>query len=271
MESAVWYTPEQRESVLATIVRQAEQDERVASCVLVGSGARGFADEFSDVDVCVVAHDGSDVRSVADDWRQWTETTHAVAGYCLSVRAPDVLLHNFMLENYLEINMCILRTRDMLARGAHWRVLFDRTDSVEQRITRSWEERGEPDDAEQYCRERIAAIWHYVLHAYVAVKRERYWQAISDVEEIRAQTIRLRGFTTGADTKRNRDVDRFGPDFLQMLGEALVASPSRDAVISALKAAVSGFFGEVRAVELESGLPSSLPLERKLNDLLSDL
>lgn len=268
MESAVWYTPEQRESVLATIVWQAEQDERVESCVLVGSGARGFADEFSDIDVCIVADDDTDVRSLADDWRKWTEASLSVAGYCLSVRAPDVLLHNFMLENYLEINMCILRMRDMHARGAHWRVLFDRTNSVEQRMTRSWEERGEPESAEQYCRERVAAIWHYVLHAYVAAKRERYWQAISDVEEIRGQTIRLRGLRSAVDTKRNRDVDGMDAAFRSMLGETLVASPSRDGVISALKAAVRGFFCEVRSAELESGLPSSLPLESKLLNLL---
>ena len=48
------YSTEERENALNLICDALRQDDRVAGCVLVGSGAVGFADEFSDIDLHVV-------------------------------------------------------------------------------------------------------------------------------------------------------------------------------------------------------------------------
>jgi hypothetical protein len=265
------YTEEERVSVLGRIVELAQRDERMAGCVLVGSGSYGFADEYSDIDLCMAVHDDVDVRGAFDDWRQMTESMLPVFAYCPSVRGEDIFLHNFFLTSYLEINMCFMRCRDLTARTPNWKIVLDRTGAIHDRMTRTSDSDAQSSDAGQYLKQRVSAIWHYVLHAFVASKRGRYWQAISDIEEIRNQTIRIHGLRNELESKRNRDVDGMDVEFLRGIERTLVAGPNRDEVNRALGAVARSFFDEAHSAEADLGLASSQPLDDKLADLLAGL
>lgn len=60
------YTSADRETLLADLVAFSKKRPDVLSFILVGSGARGFTDQYSDLDVLLVAKEKEDVAAVQE-------------------------------------------------------------------------------------------------------------------------------------------------------------------------------------------------------------
>lgn len=61
------FSPKDREHVLITVLDKLKSDERLAGVIVVGSGAIGFEDVFSDIDLCVVVEKGENLMAVFAD------------------------------------------------------------------------------------------------------------------------------------------------------------------------------------------------------------
>ena len=265
------YTPQDRKEVLELIVCHAKLDNHIDGCILVGSGAVGFTDQFSDIDIVMVLNDKMNVRDISEDWKEKVQSLLPVFSHVLSIRAEDVFLHNFLLNHYLEINMCFLKNCDLEARKSRWKVLFDNTNSLDQKMVESWAKKQTADNFKNYYQDRIDAIWHYIMHVFVAFKRKRYWQAISDIEEIRNQTITLHGLRKGFETKRNREVDMMERGFLSGLEGTLVPKIEEATIKKAIGKVIDCFFEEALAAECELDLDTAKPVKEKMTALLSIL
>jgi hypothetical protein len=57
-----------RDALLGRLVDALQEDERITAAVLVGSGAVGFSDEESDLDVAAVIGGAHDAAAVYQDW-----------------------------------------------------------------------------------------------------------------------------------------------------------------------------------------------------------
>jgi len=62
------YSAAYRCRVLDELTTALMDDERIAGAVLVGSGAAGFKDRYSDIDLAVLVGDESRVDEVYADW-----------------------------------------------------------------------------------------------------------------------------------------------------------------------------------------------------------
>ncbi len=78
---ASFYSPEYRQATLDKVLAALEADERIIGVLVVGSGAVGFDDDLSDIDLCIVAADDDaesvfrDRRHRFEDWnRRWKTT-----------------------------------------------------------------------------------------------------------------------------------------------------------------------------------------------------
>lgn len=264
------YTEEERQNALDRILRLATEDDGMVGCILVGSGSWGFTDQYSDLDLCLVVNDQADIEAVSGEWLTTVRSSLPVVTHFRANPAQDMVLYGFFLESFLEVNLCLLRPRDLEARKGNWKVLLDGLGDLDQRMADSWAQKSSEAGVRDYYLGRIAAIWHYVLHAFVALKREHLWQALSDVVEIRNQAISLHGLRKGLVVKRNRDAHKMDPGFLRSLEGSLVGAIAREELQAALWNATRCFFGEARIVENEHGLDSSEPLRRKLETLLRE-
>lgn len=265
------FSIEERQRVLESICDVLLADEKVASSILVGSGAIGFTDELSDLDLHVMTFETEQVREVFAELKDRVTDLLPVTAYVDSRRGENKVMHHFLLESFLEIDMCILPVAETEAKAPHWRVLFDRTNSVDRRMAKSWEEEQGRDRLEGAHEGYVGAIWHFVLHGVVAAKRGRYWQALSDVERIRSMAAELRGLRTGVRTNRNKDLHEMESLFLERLEGTLVGSLGHAQIAQAMANAVHIFFDEAEEAEAELGLPDSKELEGKLSRLLEEL
>jgi predicted nucleotidyltransferase len=263
------YSPKERTQILDLIAEESREIDVFVGCVLVGSGAIGFSDEYSDIDILVVVDDQLDIAHVSDTWKEHLDTLLPVLSYAEAPRADRIILHNFYLANHLEINNCVLPLRLLSATKANYRVLWDRTGQIQGILDTTWAENRKSNPLRTYFAGKKVAIWHYVNHGFVAIKRGNGWQALSDIEEIRQQVIHLRAYRDRLEPKRNRDVDKMDRVFLERLASLLVTSFSVEILQSKLALATRMFFEESREVSLELGQEYDLArLEAALFELI---
>ena len=239
------YSPTTREATLNRLLTALQGDTRLSGLLIVGSGAEGFEDAHSDIDLCAVTTTADDVRSVSQEWGvkicEMLPMFHSLE----IPRAPNIYLWVFLLENFLEIDLCFLCLDDLRATRNRWKTVFDRSGRIESIMRSTWENRPK-SNLEDVYRYRIGSIWHYVKHAVVAVQRNQPWRAVYELEQIRNQAIELRGLRDELETKRFRHVDQMSEDFLIGLERTLVLSLSEVDIMNALKAATICFFREAR-------------------------
>ncbi len=261
------YSPATREEILNRLLIDLRSDERLAGLLVVGSGAEGFEDEHSDIDLCAVTTSADDVRSAFEEWgvkiREMLHVFHALE----SVRAANVYLWVIFLDNFLEIDICFLCLDDLRATRNRWRTVFDRSGKIEDFMQSSWENRPKPDLEEAY-RSRFDSIWHCIKHASIAVQRNQPWRAIFELELIRNRAIELRGLREELETKRFRHVDQMPEDFLTDLENTLVLSLRSADIMDALKAATACFFREARHYDEMLDLELAKSFETKMKAYL---
>jgi Ser/Thr protein kinase RdoA (MazF antagonist)/predicted nucleotidyltransferase len=247
------YSPKERTQILDLITEESRKNDAFVGCVLVGSGSFGFSDEYSDIDILVVVDDQLDMAHVSGTWKDHLDTLLPVMAYAEVPRADRIILHNFYLANYLEINNCVLPLELLSATKANYRVLWDRTGRIRDILDTTWQENCRRDPLRSYFAQRMDGIWHYVNHGFVAIRRGKPWQALSDIEEIRQQIIHLHAYRNRLEPKRNRDVDRMDRAFLERLESLMVASASAELLMSKLNLATRMFFDESKEVCRELG------------------
>ncbi len=261
------YSPATREATLNRLLTALQNDKRLAGLLIVGSGAEGFEDAHSDIDLCAVTTLADDVRPAFREWGIKVHEMLPVFHSLESARAPNVYLWVFLLENFLEIDLCFLCLDDLRATRDRWKTVFDRSGKIESIMQSSWENRPKPDLEEAY-RSRLSSIWHCIKHATIAVQRQQPWRAIFELELIRNRTIELRGLRDELETKRFRHVDRMSEGFLTGLEQTLVLSLRDIDVMNALEAATTCFFREARQYDEILNLDLAESFETKMQAYL---
>lgn len=239
------YSPAERESTLNRLLTALRSDQRIAGLLVVGSGAEGFADVYSDIDLCAVTTSADDVRPAFQEWGVKIGEMLPVFHSVESVRGANIYLWILLLENFLEIDLCFFCLDDLHARRNRWKTVFDRSGRIEDIMQSSWKDRPKPNLEEIY-RYRLGSIWHYISYAAVAVQRNQPWRALYEIGQIRNQTIELHGLREALETKRFRHVDQMSEDFLTSLEQTLILSLRSVNLMNALRAATACFFREAR-------------------------
>jgi len=242
------FTPAERQGILDQLLAALGEDPRVAGVLVVGSGAEGFEDVYSDVDLCVVIDQAQNVQPAFREWGEKFRASLPVF-YCgESIRGPNSYLWVLLLDNFLEIDAGFLCLDDLSARRGRWKTAFDRSGKIEDIMRTSWANRTGPDLHESYGR-RVNWVWHNVIHATIAAQRGQWWKALYELEQVRNQAIELRGLREGLETKRFRHVDRMSGEFLADVGQTLVARLGTAEIMRALRAATGCFFDEARRMD----------------------
>jgi predicted nucleotidyltransferase len=213
------YTPDERDEIAQRLTGLLSADQRIVRAELGGSGASGYADRWSDVDVVVIAEDGVDHLELADDWAErMYELFPVVHDFRVSFGVEHV--RGFLLENFLELDLGFQppggRQDD---EGEAWWGTDPRTEA--------------------------GFAWHDVLHAVVAIRRGRPWRAHYYIGLLRWRTLAL----AGADMSEYKGADDVRPELLAELADALPRSLESDELVRATRAVTRLFFAELRRLD----------------------
>ena len=177
---------ENAEAVIEQLVAACAADDRVAAVFLGGSLARGEADEYSDIDLCVIVRD----EAYPD----------VIAGRDAFVRAvgEPLFLEDFghdhmafaILADGTELELNFFRASDLetIRPGPH-RVLLDK-DAILTGVTFASPEPDREEQLEQ-LRQILFWFWHDVGHFAAAIGRGQLWWAAGQLEQLRACCVTL--------------------------------------------------------------------------------
>jgi hypothetical protein len=229
-----------REAVLARAVELLEADGRVEAAVVAGSIGSGRADRWSDFDLVAVLAEGVDAEGFAAEWdavayREWPVAHHYATAF------GSTLVRGYLLRNGLLADVAFTPIGDFSV-WALVRVAFDRSDG---RVTKL-ASRPEPWSPTPDWQGEAGFAAHDVLHAAVAARRGRPWQALQFLGRIRTRTLALASERHGQDADDAGYVDDLPPHELEPLARTLVISLDEASLLAAIEAGTRAFLAELR-------------------------
>lgn len=215
------FTEEYRKGVLEQIIDFLKNRNDMQSVIIVGSGAEGFRDKYSDIDLTVVIDDKTDTDTFLSDYQSFLDDTFSIM---INHRVPGRSLAIALLENFLEIDISAVHIDQLSAVRRSWKVVYDKTGQAENIMQETFKNRKSADLSERIDGEFKAAVWgfwHYIIYSVVAIKRNDLWRANWEMEYVRNNVIQLLGLKYGIETKRNRDVKSFPSVILKHLQDTV--------------------------------------------------
>ena len=239
-ESVTLFSVADREAALARAIELLEGDPRVAAAVITGSIGAGRADRWSDFDLAAVLAEGVDAEEFAAEWdalayREWPVVHHYATAFGSS------LVRGYLLRNGLLADLGFTPIGDFSV-WAPVRVAFDRSGG---RVT-ALASKPEPWSPTPDWQGEAGFAAHDVLHAAVAARRGRPWQALYFLGRIRNRTLGLASERHGHDADDAAFVDDLPPDEREPLTATLVTSLDEASLLEAIEAGTRAFLAELR-------------------------
>jgi hypothetical protein len=220
---------EQRDQVLRQAVDALKRDSRITGVVLVGSGAHGFIDEYSDIDLLAIAANSDAAEQAYRDWELTVRRLFPVLHHARSPFTEANRLHVFILEGLLELDTSFTTLSSVVTRRGDGRVVFDRTGAVDDR----WKH---AKLQEIRLRDHLTLFdqaCHRVMECRKSLHRGNIWQASLVLDELRSCTTQIASLIY-IGSIRQRDIDRLPQAFLVDLSSTVVPVEG-DRIVEALR------------------------------------
>ena len=260
------YSAAYRSRVLDELTTALMEDGRIAGAVLVGSGAAGFKDRYSDIDLAVLVGDEAKVDEVYADW--WRRI-HALFPIVDAFKEQPRHLYGFLLDRFLELDVGFQGEAGLYERKPKWRILFDRRGVIPSLM----KPRGKPAVDQAAAHEkRMQDSWYYVLHCVNSIQRGQPLRASFFIATLRNEAALMaglsRGLRTGVDSYFE-DADLLPEEVRRRIGEAFPRSLDPAELLRALKATVDVYYGEAENLDVRLGMDRAPHLRAAMSEYLS--
>jgi hypothetical protein len=227
----------EREGIRDQLIAHARVDPDTVGAALVGSGARGQEDEWSDIDLVLQLADHADEAAVVARWTKWIDAQFSTAD-TLDVMAGGVRYRVFLLSSSLQIDLSFFPHGQFRATDEAFRLRFGSPNP--------------PSNPTQLDVDYVIGMgWLYALHARSALARGKLWQTAMMLDDLRNQIVALACLRHDLNPWHGRDADRLPQDELQ----ALQSSRAAELAWAELGRSKEALVGQFRA-ELEFHDPS---------------
>ncbi|GAA2056035.1 hypothetical protein GCM10009757_33530 [Streptomyces cheonanensis] len=230
---ALGYRQGMRAAVEERLLRRAGEDPRLTGAAVTGSAARGEADAWSDIDLLFAVRDGVPVAEVVAEWSAHLHGSLAALHH-FELTAGETVHRAFLLPGRLEVDL-----------GFTPEATFGQVGDGGFRAL--WGTPAGPSAGATVDVSFLAGLgWHHLLHADVAVRRDRPWLAEHWISAVRDHVLTLAAYRLGLPTHYAKGADRLPPDLTGPLEASLVPDLSRVSLNRALSAVRGAFLTELR-------------------------
>lgn len=219
------------------LVSVAESDPRITGAALVGSGAVGREDRWSDIDLALRLDGDPDETGVVDDWTSRMYRDHGAVHH-LDVRRGDTLFRVFLLSSTLQVDLSFWPSAEFGATGSTFRLLFGEANEL-------------PPVEPPAVVGLIGTGWLYALHARSSIARGRLWQAEYMVSGMRDQVLALACLRHDVPAVQGRGMDDLPSPVTDPFVSTLVRSVEADELGRAFAATVEMLLVEIEKVDAE--------------------
>jgi len=211
-------------------------DQRIDGLVVIGSGAVGFRDELSDVDLIAAVARGLDPATVGDELARDLRSSLPLYRYIQTPPARARGIHVFLLEGHLELDLSFVSTPELRATTERWRIVFDREGEVARQMLVPLPAR--PQLSEQ-ARLRYLAGCGSLWFGLKALQRNEHLLATDRLGEVRNHIAALACLDNfGTDEQVAQRADTL-PEASQIILQSLVCSATALELERAFRAAIA--------------------------------
>lgn len=210
------YSEEDRQAILDKLVFIFTSIEGIDGAILVGSGAKGFTDRWSDIDFSVVSENEEMTRSIWDIINKRVLESFDVYKITYNEYGKNNYLSVILLDNFLEVDIGIVSLSSLSAKRKDWRILSDKSGKISRVMDETWEKRKLPD-LKVHIKESTESIWYHMKNAAFAIKRGKLYRVIKELEELRDEIIEIKAIQENMIAKHYRDVDDMDEVFIKRL------------------------------------------------------
>lgn len=264
------FTTQRRANLLESLAAFFRADHMIAGVILVGPSAEPRQDDFSGIYAQIVVDPEADFPMV---YRRWKDLLPTMMTTIATVESSEPGKHatiSLLLEGYLEIVFYFVRFHQLIAPSRHvkmpdgsmvtvpavrfapypWKVLYAKK-SVRDDLMRLEEECYHPHvgQIDITYQEIMRRIWQPVLRAVMALHRDEIWRAIHNIDQIRAEIIRIAGIIYDVDVRDQTHVDQLPEMLLISLRHTIPTSFTPVAIRRALLSALDLFFIQADILE----------------------
>ena len=177
---------------------------------------REIQDMSQRLDTAVLLSEGNSYQKIAEKYEiiyfKQVETSH---------------LQVYLLSDLLEIDIGYGGYEDAAARKPAFKVLYERSGVVEEKMIRSREWMDDALFTDKQKNDLALAcdtVWAHLMHAAVAIRRGNSFRAIGELEYVRKVYIDLLGDRYRLESGFNRDIDKLPQEAKEDIKSTLVFS-----------------------------------------------
>ena len=241
------YSEEEREKVFRYLVDKFSQRQEVLSIIQVGSGAVGYRDKYSDLDFAIV----TDETNIDLIFKKTQEDVKEKYNVFFFDDMKERKLQLFLLDNYLELDIGYYTLETLYARRENYKIIFDKTNQVEDIMKKSWLEMKEKNKGTTQEIDMKALIsfinnelWYNVLHSVIAFNRNNKYRCYYELEQIRWYVIDLIAKRNNKESKRYRNIVELDKSELDKIDSLFVYPTNYEELSDYLNKALNIIFEE---------------------------
>jgi predicted nucleotidyltransferase len=201
------FTGFERSALRDWLILLARADTEVTAAAVLGSGADGHEDQWSDIDLALRLAPGQDPAAVANRWsKRLGERVQPITH--MDLWSSGALYRVFLLPGTLQLDLSFWPNDRFAAYGPHFRLVF-----------------GEANEAVTPTAPSSSSVlgwaWLFALHARSSIARRRVWQAVYMINGIRDRVVELACVRHDLPQAQGRGVDDLPLDLKSQLKRTL--------------------------------------------------
>lgn len=224
------YSEDEREKLLDSIAEFIKNSEKFICLLQIGSGAEGYRDVYSDIDLMAGCAEALSVKTANDglaeffiesgavyiDYRRWTDSVLGISAY---------------FENGLSVDFSFMPLSEMPIRSKHWKLLWSENEEIKAVLERKTKELDE-----NVCpvNQKFHHSFFYALRrAETEILRENYICADMAIGEARRLLLIAKAAAEGKELHQFKAYNTLSGDFLEKLKDTYTRELAASELIAA--------------------------------------
>lgn len=223
------FTPNDRATLRARLLEQAQADPRITAAAITGSAAANAEDQWSDIDLAF-AH-ATPLEPLLTDWTDKMYNHHNALRHT-DLQFGPWLYRVFLLKNTLQVDLAFVPANEFRPLSPTFQLQFGQAH--------------EPATPPEPQPEQLTGMaWLYALHVRSAIARQKPWQAEHMLTGMRNQLLALLCLRHSLPTAHGKGIDQLPTEIKTNLEPTLPANLTTPELTRAFRATTQTLTREV--------------------------